>query len=125
MCRISQRHAHGPATTLYHPNPQQLDHFGYSVAIAGTRGAVGADEGNSFYPVVPLGYVFDLASATPTVPLATLAQSQSGAVRWFRIFRGRYSGPRRRRGPYDDAGADNAGATYVYDMGRATPRSRC
>ncbi len=58
-----------PLATLNNPSPANFDSFGSSVAISGTRVVVGARNNDS--GATGSAYVYDLSSATPTVPVAT------------------------------------------------------
>ena len=61
-----------PLATLNNPNPAVFDFFGSSVAISGTRVVVGADADDLGAVDAGAAYVYDLASGTPIVPVATL-----------------------------------------------------
>ncbi len=110
-----------PVATLNNPSPSLSDLFGQSVAISGTLVVVGAPDDDTGLLNAGSAYVYDLASATPTTPVATLnnpeptVEDQFGnsvAVDGTRIVVGAY---------LDDAGADAAGSAYVYDLSSATP----
>ena len=74
-----------PVVTLNNPSPALNDFFG-SVAISGTRLVVGVTADDTGAPDAGSAYVYDLNSATPTVPVATLnnptpaASDRFGAV---------------------------------------------
>ena len=57
---------------LANPTPAAQDHFGFSVAISGTRVVVGANGDDTGATDAGSAYVYDLAGGTPTVPVATL-----------------------------------------------------
>ncbi|HSH37696.1 MAG TPA: Ig-like domain repeat protein, partial [Chthoniobacterales bacterium] len=110
-----------PVATLNNPGPAATDEFGFSVAISGTRVVVGAHFDDAGATDAGSGYVYDLSSGTPTVPLATLNNPglESGdffgisvAVSGTRVVVGARS---------DDTGAVNAGSVYVYDLSSPTP----
>ena len=107
--------------TLNNPGAALNDHFGDSVAISGTRVAVGAPADNTGAEDAGSAYVYDLNSGTPTVPVATLNNPGPAADDWF----GRsvaISGTRVLIGaPYADTGAADAGSAYVYDLSSGTP----
>ena len=90
--------------------------FGYSVAHSGARVVVGA-------PLDQTGetgsaYVYDLASATPTVPVATL-NNPSPVLNDYFGNSVAISGTRVVVGAYlDDTGVIAAGSAYVYDLGQ-------
>ena len=110
-----------PVLTLNNPSPASYQ-FGYSVAISGTRMAVGANLDGTGAINTGRAYVYDLSNGTPTVPVATLNNpnpadgdsfGHSVAISGTRVVVG---------APYDDAtAASNAGSTYVYDLTSGTP----
>lgn len=110
-----------PVATLNNPSPAASDSFGASVAISGTRVAVGAyldDTGASDAGSV---YVYDLVSVsgTPTVPVATLNKSGPTASDKFGTSVA-ISGTTVVIGtPYDDTVMLDKGAAYV--LGPAGP----
>jgi hypothetical protein len=57
---------------LANPNPAVGDRFGLAVAISGTRVVVGDYFDDTGASDAGSAYVYDLAGATPTVPVATL-----------------------------------------------------
>ena len=61
-----------PVAMLNNPGPAVSDNFGWSVAISGTRVVVGAYRDDTGASDAGSAYVYDLSSATPTVPMATL-----------------------------------------------------
>ncbi len=110
-----------PTTTLNNPSPSVDEHFGTSVAISGTQVVVGAPYDHNGATGSGSAYVYDLTSATPAVPTATLnnpslaaydAFGNSVAISGTRVVVGT---------PFDDTGAKDAGSTYVYDLTSATP----
>jgi hypothetical protein len=54
------------------PSPGLSDNFGFAVAVSGSRLVVSAPYDDTGALDSGMAYVFDLASATPTVPVATL-----------------------------------------------------
>jgi hypothetical protein len=62
-----------PMLTLTNPSPAVSNYFGSSVAISGTRVLVGAFQDDHEATDAGSAYIFDLANATPTVPVSTLA----------------------------------------------------
>ena len=61
-----------PVTTLHNPSGATDDYFGNSVAISGTRAVVGAPFDDTAAVDAGRAYLYDLTSATPNVPVATL-----------------------------------------------------
>ena len=106
---------------LPNPTPAGNDQFGYSVAVSGNRVVVGARRDDALATDAGAVYVFDLASATPTVPATTLNNPTATADDFFGHSVA-ISGSRVVVGsPFDDTGASAAGRAYVYDLGTATP----
>jgi hypothetical protein len=110
-----------PVFTLNNPNPFGGDIFGYSVAISGSwvvAGAAGDDTGAAN---AGSAYVYNLLSATPTAPTASLANPSPVASDQFGVSVA-VSGTRVVVGAWaDDPGATDAGSAYVYDMLNGTP----
>lgn len=108
---------------IANPSPSAFDHFGTSVAIAGTWVVIGAPNGASGSNDAGSAYVYDLSGPTPTVPVFTLDNPSPAAGDEF----GRsasISGTRVVIGAgWDDTGATNGGSAYVYDLASATPAS--
>jgi WD40 repeat protein len=106
-----------PVLTLQTPTQSPDDSFGHAVAISGTRFIIGAPTSTS----AGSAYVYDLATATPTVPIAILNNpnptadarfGESVAISGTRIVVG---------ATWDDTGATDAGIAYVYDLSAPTP----
>ena len=111
-----------PVATLMNPTPYRNDHFGIAVAISGTRIIVGA-YGDNTAGWIQSGsaYVYDLASATPTIPIAVLSNPSPANNDNFGKSVG-ISGTRVVIGVHaDDTGATDSGIAYVYDIVSSTP----
>jgi hypothetical protein len=61
-----------PVVTLNDPTPAGYDQFGYGVSISGTRVVVGAVGDDTAGSDSGSSYIFDVAGATPGIPLATI-----------------------------------------------------
>jgi len=110
-----------PRFVMAVPSPAFGDYFGRAVAISGTRVVVGADGDDTGATEAGRVYVYDLASPTPKVPIATLNNPSPAELDLFGWTVG-IDGPRVVVGAYgDDAGGNNAGSAYVYDLSSATP----
>ncbi|MEQ1933603.1 MAG: hypothetical protein ABL962_06960 [Fimbriimonadaceae bacterium] len=110
-----------PVHILNNPGPAASDRFGFSVAISGTQVVVGTYGNNSGASFAGSAYVYNLSSATPTVPVHILNNPGPAANDNFG-WSVAISGVRVVVGAYlDDAGASNAGSAYVYDLGGGTP----
>ncbi len=108
-----------PVQTLNHSTAG--DNFGRSVDISGSLLIVGAWLNDTGASNAGIAYVFDLSSATPTVPVVTMNNPSPDASD---VFGGAVAirGTRAVVGAYgDDPGASDAGSAYVYDLGSATP----
>ena len=106
-----------PLLAIPNPAPAAGDAFGAAVAISGDLVAVGSalDDGSA----VDSGsvHVFDLSSASPGVPVATIANPDPAADARFGCSIS-LSGNRLAVGAMkDDTGAANAGIAYLYDLG--------
>lgn len=110
-----------PVLKLNNPTPADFDNFGIRVAISGNCIVVGAFRDDTGAKDAGSAYVYDLSSATPTIPVVTLNNpaptisdffGNSVAVSGKYVVVGAYQ---------DDAGASNAGSAYVYDVSSMTP----
>jgi hypothetical protein len=108
-----------PVATLNNPGPAANDNFGTSVAISGTLVVVGAVADDTGASNAGSAYVYDLASGTPTVPVATLNNPGPEASDSFG-FSVAISGTRVVVGAREDGTVD-AGSAYVYDLSSGTP----
>jgi hypothetical protein len=115
-----------PGTPLFtlnnpSPSPAQDDEFGLSVSISGTRIVVGDRGDNSGMEHSGSVHCYDLSSATPTVPFATLANPTPATHDGFGGSVS-ISGTRVVVGaPYDDSNASDTGSAYIYNIASATP----
>jgi len=111
-----------PALILRNPTPAVGDGFGESVSLDGTLAVVGAAGDNTGATSAGSAYVYDLAGATPTVPMVTLNNPAPAASDAFGIAVGIH-GVRVVVGAHlDDASATDSGSVYVYNLQSATPQ---
>lgn len=120
-----------PVATLNNPNPAAGDNLGQSVAIAGVRVVVGAHQSDFGASNAGSAYMYDLNSATPTVPVNALHNptaalndyfGRSVAISSMPVVVGAYYGtPVVVGANLDDTAAPDAGSAYAYDLGNATP----
>jgi len=103
-----------PVVTLTNPSPAAGDYFGQTVAISGTFAVVGAWLDDTGAANAGSAYVYNLASATPAVPVATLANPNATTNDNFG-YSVAISGSRVV------VGAVNAGNAFVYDLAGAAP----
>jgi hypothetical protein len=111
-----------PIRTLINPAPLAQDQFGNAVAMSGNLVVVGCSK-NDVGGFLDAGsaYVYDLTSATPTVPVATLDNPGAATDDWFGHSVA-ISGTTVVVGAHqNDAGAVDAGSVYVYDISSGTP----
>jgi hypothetical protein len=111
-----------PVATLMDPTPDvPHDNFGVSVAIYGTRVVVGAPNDGSGALSLEFTHVYDLQSATPTIPITTLTNPSPATPDWFGHSVA-ISGSKVVVGaPFDDTVAYEAGSAYVYDIAGIDP----
>ena len=101
-----------PTVVLHHPAPSAGDYFGSSVAISGTRiviGAGGDDAGAGS------AFVFEMDSANPAVPVATLHHPDPAAGDQFGTSVGIDGGTVIAGAPFDDLVMSDKGAAYLFD----------
>jgi len=110
-----------PVVVINNPARRSGDHFGFSVAISGTRIVTGAFADDTGANNAGSVYVYDLSSATPALPLVTMNNpdpayeehfGSSVAISGTKVVIGAAG---------DDTGAINAGSAYVYDLGSPAP----
>lgn len=110
-----------PVISLANPSPAPADLFGCSVAVSGTRIVVGAYGDDTGATDAGSAYVYDLASATPGIPVLIITNPTPAAQDYFGCSVG-ISGTLVVIGArQDDTGEINAGSAYVYDLAGATP----
>lgn len=110
-----------PVQVIHNPESAIGDWFGYSVGVSGERVVVGAPNDDAGASNAGRAYVFDLASATPGIPLVVFANPAPGVGDEFG-FSVAISGPNVVIGSRkDDNVAPDAGDVMVYDLTSATP----
>gem|GEM_PF-3802259 len=106
------------------PSPDDGDHFGAAVAISGNLVVVGAPLDGSTEYRAGRAYVFDLNSATPTVPVLTLENPAPAMSRGYAKFGGSVaiSGNRVLIGAPEDRQVElGSGKAYLFDLLAANP----
>lgn len=110
-----------PVLSLNNPGPSAFDSFGRAVAVSGTRVVIGAVSESDGSARAGTASIYDLAGATPAVPVHTLNHPSPSAGDYFGYSVG-IAGNRVVIGAYgDDTGATDAGCAFVYDLTGATP----
>jgi hypothetical protein len=110
-----------PVLTVNNPSPAINDNFGYAVAISGTLVVAGTHLDDTGATNAGSAYVYNLSSATPTVPVAIL-NNPNPAVGDEYGYSVAISGTRVVVGArIDDTVASDAGSAYVYDLSNGTP----
>ena len=110
-----------PSATLNNPSPSNSDYFATAVAISGSLVAVGAYNESVGFLQAGVAYAYDLASATPTIPITTFPNPNPEAADYFGYAIG-IAGTRIVVGAYfDNAGAAHSGSAYVFDLASGTP----
>jgi hypothetical protein len=107
-----------PVVVLKNPTPAEEDHFGNAVSISGNLVVVGAFEDDAGALNSGVAYVYDLASATPAIPVATLANPTPGQYDYFG-YAVAISGTKVAVGTPGDSAA--AGSVHFYDLAGAAP----
>lgn len=103
-----------PVGTLKHPTPNVFDYFAWSVAISGTRILVGAPQTDTGAAEAGSALLYDLASPTPAVPIATLYNPSPGAADYFG-WSVAIDGATAVAGAFnDDSNATDRGAAYIF-----------
>ncbi len=110
-----------PVWTFHNPDPAHDDRFGAALAISGTRVVIGAPYDDTGAYDAGSAYVFDVSSATPTVPVVVLRNPYPGASDAFGSAVAIAGTTVVVGAPADDSCAPNAGIAYVYDLTSSTP----
>lgn len=111
-----------PAYVLSSPFPDGNENFGNAVAVSGNRVVVGESQ-DDVGGIVAAGsaFVYDLAGATPTVPLHRLTKPVPAASDFFGNSVSIHGTQVIVGAPGDDAGATDSGALFKFDLSSATP----
>ncbi len=110
-----------PVAVFNNPSPATDDQFGSSIAVSGSRVVIGASRDDTGARNSGSAYVYDVSSATPTVPVGVFNNPTPAIGDQFG-YSVAISGNRVVVGAFlDDSGASNAGSVYVYDLSGATP----
>ena len=110
-----------PELVFSSPSGQSGSRYGIALAMSGSRLAVGASAAVFNGKWGGKVYVYDLASATPTVPAMVLENPTPDDYDYFG-FALAIEGTKLVVGAYgDDADAANSGRAYVYDLASSTP----
>lgn len=109
-----------PVHTLQNPSPAAYDYFGSSVAVAaGNRIAVGAEGDDTAANEGGSVYVFELSSATPTIPVHAISGSTAGASFGADVD---LWGQKLLIGfPGSNQGEIDSGSAHLYDLGSGSP----
>jgi hypothetical protein len=103
------------------PYPLPESRFGWSVAVSGNRVVIGAPDDNTGASDAGIVHVFDLGSATPTVPVLSLPNPNPAINDGFG-YSVAISGTDIVVGtPDGDSGIANAGCVYIYDLTSPVP----
>ncbi len=107
--------------SLTNPRPAHRDLFGAAVAVSGPLVVVGASEDEAGVASAGSAFVYDLAGATPSVPVLTLTNPSPASYVDFGLAVA-VSDTRVVVGArYDDTGATGTGRAFVFDLASATP----
>lgn len=113
---LSAEAVSAPLFTLENPTPAAHDQFGHSVAVDGEQIVVGAWMDDSTAANSGSAYVYNIASAQPTVPLLVVPNPTPADDDNFGISVA-ISGSRFAVAAYrDDTGQTDAGRLYVFDL---------
>lgn len=109
------------AHRLDNPSPQGMSRFGWSLSVSGNRVVIGAPDDNTGASDAGIAYVYDLGSATPSVPVLVLPNPNPAINDGFG-YSVAISGTDVVVGtPDGDSGISDAGCVYVYDLTSLTP----
>gem|GEM_PF-5970547 len=110
-----------PSLTLRNPTPASQDFFGHAVAISLNQVVISASGDKTGATNAGSAYVYDLSSATPTLPAFTLNNPAPALGDQFGASVS-ISGALVAVGAnLDDAGASDSGSAYIYNLTGAQP----
>lgn len=110
-----------PELTLADTTPTTNDHFGIVVDISGTTVVVAAPQEDTGAQNAGTCYSYNVASPTPTVPVATINNPAPALNDTFGSSLA-LDGNRLMVGSHlDDQGGTDTGRAYVFDLGSGTP----
>ena len=110
-----------PTLELTLDSPSQADLFGGAVSIEGRRLIASAHRDDGALFDVGNVFVYDLDSATPTIPALTLPNPDPGTTDWFGWSLDSSGDFVVVGALLDDVGGTDAGGAYVFDLGSPTP----
>ena len=113
-----------PQVSIPNPAPATNDWFGWSVAVEGQSVVVGSLLDDATAADSGSAHVFDLSSATPTVPLLTLDHPQPSQAHQFSGALAISNGLVLVGSRLDSVdGISRAGAVHLYDLNGSTPQT--
>jgi hypothetical protein len=110
-----------PVAGLTRPAPDDEDFFGTSVAISGTRIVVGAPGADLSADEAGAAYVYELSSATSTVPADLLQTGTQRPADWFGQAVAIDGTNAVIGAPKQDGNTNNRGAAYLFDPDPPAP----
>jgi hypothetical protein len=110
-----------PVATLNNPGPEPEAQFGSAVAISAAKVVVGAPRAGEGASLKGRAFVYDLNSATPSVPMVTVNVPTTGSNQRFGNSVAILGTRMAVAAYFDDTGASHAGSVYVYEISSATP----
>jgi drug/metabolite transporter superfamily protein YnfA len=110
-----------PLYVIENPTPAASDYFGYAVAMSGSRVVIGSPRDDDYAFDAGVAHVYNLASITPTTPVAALTNATPPSLEAFGGAVALSGSILVAGAPGDDTSGDNSGSAYVYDLSSATP----
>lgn len=110
-----------PVAGLTRPDPNEEDCFGASVSISGTRIVVGAPGADLAADEGGAAYVYELNSATSTVPADILESGMEEAAGWLGAAVAVDGTNVMVTAPQQDGNTHNRGAAYLFDPDPPSP----
>lgn len=100
--------------TLSDPGSNDFNDFGWAVAASGPRVLVGSPQSDVGASGAGIAYLYDMTSATPTIPVATLPNPRPGVGNSFGWAVAMENDTILAAAYNDDTNAEDRGAVYIF-----------
>ena len=102
--------------SLHNPDPHNGDWFGTEVAVSGDTVVIGAYRDNTQAQNAGAAYIYDLAAATPTIPIESLYDPTPASTELYGVSVDIHEHTIVVGASWESSAATAAGAAYVYEL---------